>query len=751
MTSPPPFEDDDLSPEQAAHIDAVCDRFEKAWKAVPAGGPGPHIPSFVGDTNEPVRTILVRELMALDEACRRRYGFPLLPEEHSPVDAASEERRDGDTYIPGPASEGAELAPGTLVAHYRVEARVGSGGMGVIYKAHDTQLDRPVALKFLAAGWTDDRDLFQRFQREALTVSALNHPHICTTHGRGTHAGRPYIVMEWIEGQTLRALAAQPPDLGPLAALAGQVAEALQAVHAAGVVHRDIKPENIMVRHDGYAKVLDFGLARRLPVGLSSSSSGRGTSLDVLVGTVRYMSPEQTRSEPVRSPTDLFSLGVVLFELTTGVYPFAADSPYDTMEAIRAHEPLPPGKLNPEVPPALDALIRQMLAKAPEQRPSARAVQAALDGIAADLRKGKEIAPPFRVRRVLRTLTALALVTALALAIALVYRGAWTPSPPLSSAPAKPDELPSVRLVPGPGPGRRLKTTGPSEGVAFSPNERLLAVGSLAGGVLLWDLSSEDAPKALWEKVHVRSVAFSPDSRLLAAGDMETGRVHVHDLESGREWALPLGFGGAVRAVAFTGNRAIVAGVWPWNSNDARLMLLDVDAPEKNRKLSGHTKEVWTVAVAPDGATFVSSAADGTVRVWATATGQQLHSFYVGPVTGVSPSVAISPEGRTLAIGLNERVMLYDWDKWSASERAIDCRNSGAIWAVAFAGPRHVITVAGKTALWDTITLRRVAYLGGNTVYRSAAATRDGRQVALGSIDSKDHFVGLLGLVPAKD
>jgi predicted ATPase len=257
--------------------------------------------------------------------------------------------------------------------------RLGKGGMGVVFKARATGLGRLVALKFLPAEYAQDPQRLKRFRREALTASSLNHPHICTIHDAGEHEGQPYIVMELVEGQTLRALAAQRLPVERLVHLFGQVARALGSAHAAGVVHRDIKPENLMVRDDGYVKVLDFGLAHRLPTGLGGEATGPGTDLGTVLGTPLYMSPEQARGEALQGASDIFSLGIVLYELATGQHPFAADTWPAVLNAILSQPAVSAARLQPGLPAALDDLLQKMLHKDSRLRPTAAEVAAALD------------------------------------------------------------------------------------------------------------------------------------------------------------------------------------------------------------------------------------------------------------------------------------------------------------------------------------------------------------------------------------
>ncbi|MCI0703787.1 MAG: protein kinase, partial [Planctomycetia bacterium] len=264
---------------------------------------------------------------------------------------------------------------------YDILERLGWGGMGVVYKARDERLGRIVALKFLPTEYARDPERLALFHREARTASALNHPHICTVHDLGEYDGRPFIVLEFIEGRTLRELIASRPELATVARLIGQAARALAVAHAAGVVHRDVKPENLMVRSDGYLKVLDFGLARRLP-GADQTLSSAGSGSHGVTGTVPYMSPEQARGESPGPASDVFSLGVVLYEVLTGQHPFPGGNPLDILKAITEETPVPPSQLNPEVSAGLGVLIERMMDKEPNHRPSASEVDVALSAVA---------------------------------------------------------------------------------------------------------------------------------------------------------------------------------------------------------------------------------------------------------------------------------------------------------------------------------------------------------------------------------
>lgn len=262
---------------------------------------------------------------------------------------------------------------GRSLSHYRVLQLIGAGGMGEVYLAEDTRLGRKVALKMLLKEFTEDRERVQRFEQEARAASALNHPNIITIHEVGQVEDAPFIVTEFIEGQTLRQqMAAEKMRLREVLDVAIQVAGALEAAHEAGIVHRDIKPENVMVRRDGLVKVVDFGLAklseeRDRRAGLDATTYV-DTTPGLVLGTVAYMSPEQARGEKLDERTDIFSLGVVIYEMLAGRSPFGASSEAETLAALLEREPKPIGEHVEGVPVEVDRIVSKALRKEREGR-----------------------------------------------------------------------------------------------------------------------------------------------------------------------------------------------------------------------------------------------------------------------------------------------------------------------------------------------------------------------------------------------
>ena len=582
---------------------------------------------------------------------------------------------------------------------YEVLDKIGSGGMGTVYKARDVHLDRCVALKVLPPGLQEHPETLERFKREARALARLKHPSVAAVYDANVESGFPYLVLEFVEGENLERVLADrgPLDVQEVVRIGIELAEALDHIHQHHVVHRDIKTSNIIIGPEGRAVVADFGIA--LVATLPRISRGA-------LGTPEYMSPEQADGKPLDGRADLYSFGVVLYECLTGTVPFDRDGESLAELTVMMQEimeaPLPPLRTRrADVPPWLAAIVERCLSKKPEDRYDSGA------DVARALQRGGS------AKRHARS------------------NGTPPPMAPFGRSTIQGRALDDDAEVHS--NLTLISHIQPVVGVVFSPDSRRLATASADRTIRIWEVASGRlAHTLLGHEGHVLSIAFSPDGQHLASGDVE-GVVRLWDARSGQLRRVLEGNSALVMSISFSPNGQRLAAGYA----DGMLRLWEVKQGALVRTIAGHAGYALSVAFSPDGRRLASGGADGILRLWDAGTGRLLNTL--GEFTNRVITVVYSPDRRHLASGgADGAVRLWEVDTGRVLRAFRGHR--GWVMAVSFSPDGQCLASAGRdeaVCVWDVASsrlLRRLEEHSGEVM--SVAYSPNGKFLATGSKDT---------------
>jgi hypothetical protein len=658
-------------------------------------------------------------------------------------------------------------SPCSQFGSFELQEEIGRGGMGVVYKAIQKSLHRPVALKVLSAGWFATDEQRQRFRTEAEAIALFQHPNIVGVIEGGEQEGQVYLAMEYVDGGSLARhpdgssrLDGTPWPFLEAGRLVCTVAEAVHVAHKRGILHRDLKPANVLLTRDGTPKVGDFGLARQLDLPVPDSPARE------MSGTPSYMAPEQARGEKGIGPVaDVYSLGAILYELLTGRPPFLGPTPLETLEMVRTREPLPPSQLQPRVPRDLETICLKCLHKEPAKRyPSAEALAADLGrflrGEPIRARPTSLLEKGVKWARRHPDVAALIAVVFLILSVGVMLL--WAEMNRAQTAEKVSDEkrqqaeqsekktveaLEATRVAEKKARTNEelaLKREEEAKFQAFRAEDALHAI-QIDQALRAWEAGKvEDAERVLdkvappfqpmWETMHLRALC-----RRKARAQIETGSKTRIGMQS---FTLP-GHTGGSRSVCFSSDgRHIVSG-----GLDRTVKVWDAGTGQAIRSLEGHQSAVNSVACSSDGRRIVSGSADGALKWWDAETGQELFTR-AGHAGGVN-SVAWSPDGRRVAsAGVDKAVKV--WDAQTGQELFSLKKHTSIVRCLAFSpdGKRLVsgdgltfgkseVMAPGQIVVWDAETGQEIRTLEGHRgSVISVAFSPDGRRIVSGSQDT---------------